>query len=102
MVGNSQRLRIPVDRIIILNSTASFGKDWIAAYYAAQPELASFSPPADNHREAANVLSACQYDRWIAIEMREQANDPILAIEQAVTEVQRIYSINPSTERGAH
>ena len=71
-------------------------------YHAAQPELAGFSPPADNHREAATVLNACRYDRWVAIEMREQANDPLLAIEQAVTEVQRIYSISPSVATSAH
>jgi D-psicose/D-tagatose/L-ribulose 3-epimerase len=76
-------------------------REWLVHFHAAQPELASFSPPADNHREAATALSACQYDRWIAIEMREQADNPILAIEQAVTEVQRIYSINPSTEMSA-
>jgi sugar phosphate isomerase/epimerase len=76
--------------------------EWLVHFHAAQPELASFSPPADNHREAATALSACQYDRWVAIEMREQADNPILAIEQAVTEVQRIYSINPSAAMSAH
>jgi sugar phosphate isomerase/epimerase len=66
---------------------------WLAHFHAAQPGLASFSPPADNHREAASALKDCGYDRWVAIEMREQPANPIAAIEEAVTAVQRIYSI---------
>jgi hypothetical protein len=36
-------------------------------------------------------LHASGYDRWVAIEMREQAEDPLRAIAAAVRVVQALY-----------
>jgi sugar phosphate isomerase/epimerase len=66
---------------------------WLAHFHAAQPGLGSFAEPTENHAEAATMLRACGYDRWVAIEMREQETDPIGAMETAIHAVLGIYPI---------
>lgn len=63
----------------------------LAHFHAAQPQLAGFAEPTANHAEAARALREGGYDGWVAIEMREQAEDPIGAIETAVRFVRDIY-----------
>ena len=68
-------------------------RPWLAHFHAAQPELASFAEPASNHADAAAALTAAGYDGWIAIEMREQPDDPLGATATAVRAVQRLYGL---------
>lgn len=69
--------------------------DSLVHFHAAQPDLADFSVPADNHAAAAGALRAVAYDRWLSIEMREQPADPIAAVETAVGKVMAIYGLGP-------
>lgn len=70
-------------------------KHVLAHFHAAQPNLSDFANPLPNHTDAAEALRRIGYDRWVAIEMREQADDPLAAIETAVRTVKRIYQSNP-------
>jgi sugar phosphate isomerase/epimerase len=65
----------------------------LAHFHAAQPQLGDFQDPLLNHRTAAAALHATGYDRWIAIEMREQPEDPVGAAEQAIQVVRGIYGL---------
>ena len=67
---------------------------WLAHFHAAQPALASFAEPAPNHADAAAALTAIGYNGWIAIEMREQPDDPLGATATAVRAVQAIYGLS--------
>ncbi len=69
-------------------------KPWLAHFHAAQPALASFAEPEPNHADAAAALTAAGYDGWIAIEMREQPDDPLGATATAVRAVQAIYGLS--------
>ena len=64
---------------------------WLAHFHAAQPQLGPFDPPTAEHAAAAAALRAAGYRGWVAIEMREQAPEPLAAIATAVREVRRIY-----------
>jgi sugar phosphate isomerase/epimerase len=66
---------------------------WLAHFHAAQPDLASFAEPAANHADAAAALTASNYDGWVAIEMREQPDDPLGATAAAVHTVQALYGL---------
>jgi hypothetical protein len=66
-------------------------------FQIAQPNLADFAEPAENHAEAAAALRACDYAGWLAIEMREQATDPLGATEAAVCVVLKLYGGEPVT-----
>ncbi len=62
-------------------------------FHAAQPDLADFAAPAESHAAAACGLRSVAYDRWLSIEMRQQAEDPIAAVETAVRNVMAIYGL---------
>ena len=64
----------------------------MAHMHAAEPNLAAFAPPVAPHAEAAAALATCHYDRWLAIEMREQPGEPLAAVEQAVRAVNTFYA----------
>lgn len=65
----------------------------LAHFHAAQPDLGDFTDPLANHTKASQALRDAGYDRWIAIEMREQSGDPMHAIEIAIGTVTSIYGI---------
>jgi sugar phosphate isomerase/epimerase len=62
-------------------------------FHAAQPQLGDFSEPLPSHGLAAAALHLAGYDHWVAIEMREQPEDPVAAVAQAVQAVRRIYRL---------
>jgi sugar phosphate isomerase/epimerase len=64
---------------------------WLAHFQAAQPELGGFDQPIENHHAAAAALRTCGYDQWVAIEMREQSEDPIGAVKTAVNAIRALY-----------
>ncbi len=66
-------------------------RDLLCHFHAAQPQLGDFQDPLANHQDAAAALRAAGYDRWLSIEMREQANDPLAATEHAIRTVRSIY-----------
>lgn len=66
---------------------------YLAHFHAAQPDLADFATPLDNHAEAARALKATGYDRFVSIEMREQPGDPMHAVVAAVQTVRRVYGV---------
>jgi sugar phosphate isomerase/epimerase len=68
-------------------------KDVLAHFHAAQPQLGDFRDPLPNHGAAAAALHATGYDRWVAIEMREQPEDPVGAAEQAIRAVRGLYGL---------
>ena len=78
----------------LIQDAVTAAKPWLAHFHAAQPELASFAEPAPNHADAAAALTAAGYDGWIAIEMREQPDDPLSATAAAVRAVQAIYGLS--------
>lgn len=67
--------------------------DWLAHFHAAEPQLVPFDAPVSDHAAAAAALKAAHYDKWISIEMREQPQDPLPAVSQAVRTVQRLYGV---------
>ena len=67
-------------------------KDLLCHFHAAQPQLGDFQDPLANHADAADALRDTGYNRWLSIEMREQASDPLAAIEHAIRTVREIYS----------
>jgi sugar phosphate isomerase/epimerase len=98
---DSPGVRVHLDTGCVLLGGGSIGEAIAAAgpllahFHAAQPQLGDFAAPAGNHVEAARVLRSGGYDRWVAIEMREQAEDPIGSIETAVHFVRKIYFDSP-------
>ena len=64
---------------------------WLVHFHAAQPDLANFEEPAANHAAAARALRDAGYDKWVAIEMREQPGDPVAATLQAVDAINGLY-----------
>lgn len=68
-------------------------KDCLTHFHAAEPQLVSFYAPVADHAAAAVALKTAHYDGWISIEMREQPEDPLAAVSQAVRTVQHLYGI---------
>jgi sugar phosphate isomerase/epimerase len=66
---------------------------WLAHFHAAEPQLAAFTNPAPAHTEAAEALKEVGYSRWMSIEMREQSDTPLQAIETAVQFAKSIYPL---------
>lgn len=64
---------------------------WLAHFHAAEPQLGPFDHPLPAHRDAASALHGIHYERWISIEMREQPETPLRAIETAVRFVKSTY-----------
>jgi len=62
-------------------------------FHAAQPQLDEFVDPLPDHELAATALHMTGYDRWIAIEMREQSGDPAIAAARAVQAVRKAYRL---------
>jgi len=66
-------------------------RSMLVHFHVAEPMLDAFSSPRASHNAAATALFETHYDRWIAIEMKEQAVMPLEAVETAVRFVQKTY-----------
>jgi sugar phosphate isomerase/epimerase len=66
----------------------------LAHFHAAQPQLGPFDDPTPTHAQAGAALQRIGYERWVAIEMREQPGDPLAAVAQAVRFVRSAYPID--------
>lgn len=92
-------IRVHLDTACVMLEGDSIGeavaatKDWLAHFHAAEPQLVPFNAPIADHAAAAAALKAAHYDKWISIEMREQPEDPLAAVSQAVGTVQRLYRV---------
>jgi sugar phosphate isomerase/epimerase len=92
-------VRVHLDTACVLLAGDSIGEavavtqDWLAHFHASEPQLAAFDAPASDHAAAAVALKAAHYGKWISIEMREQPEDPLAAVSQAVRTVQRLYGL---------
>lgn len=62
-----------------------------AHYHAAEPDLGPFSELRCDHKAAAAALRASGYDRWVVIEMREQHENDLTALQQALVRVRELY-----------
>ena len=67
------------------------GADIQVHMHAAEPDLGPFASPRSPHVAAARALDRSGYDRWLAIEMREDPADPLAAIAAAVGYVRQTY-----------
>lgn len=67
------------------------GCHMLAHFHVAEPELGGFAAPKSDHAAAARALNEVEYDRWISVEMREEPDNSISAVETAVAFVQDIY-----------
>ena len=67
-------------------------RDVLCHFHAAQPQLGDFQDPLPSHAEAAAGLHKAGYRRWLSIEMRERADEPLAATEHAIRTVRGIYS----------
>jgi sugar phosphate isomerase/epimerase len=74
-----------------IGEAVAASREWLAHFQIAQPNLADFAEPAENHAEAAAALRACGYAGWLAIEMREAESAPLAAMETAVRTALKIY-----------
>lgn len=60
-------------------------------FHAAQPQLGAFDTPSIAHADAASALRSTDYQGWVAIEMLEQRDGPLRALETAVRFVAHTY-----------
>ncbi len=60
-------------------------------YHAAEPDLGPFAEPRCDHSAAAAALQAKGYDRWVVIEMRQQGEDGLAALGEALQLVGSTY-----------
>jgi sugar phosphate isomerase/epimerase len=63
----------------------------LAHFHVSEPMLGGFDKPVAPHKAAADALKKIEYDRWIAIEMKEAVPEPIPAITRAIQFARRIY-----------
>lgn len=68
------------------------GSGCLVHFQAAEPDLRGFDYPVADHTAAASSLKRVCYDRWVAIEMLEQAPDTIAAAERAVAFALNVYN----------
>jgi len=76
----------------ISDAIRSAGKR-IRHFHASEPDLAGFSDPRMPHRAAAEALRQEGYGKWVAIEMRENAEESLAGVEQAVRWVRNAYEL---------
>jgi sugar phosphate isomerase/epimerase len=60
-------------------------------FHIAEPKLGPFDAPQAEHAAAASALREAGYTGWVAIEMREQPDAPMAAIEVAVSFAKAVY-----------
>ena len=93
----SPGLGVHLDTACVLLGEGSIGAaiktagDRLTHFHVAQPGLADFSQPTENHGEASMLLREVNYEKWIAIEMREQPIAPLEALKFSVRYVQDKY-----------
>lgn len=81
---------------VLLNGDAisdaiNAGLGRLVHFQAAEPDLGGFDQPVADHTDAAASLKAVGYDRWVAIEMLEQAPDAMVAAERALAFAWDVY-----------
>ncbi len=72
-------------------------------FHIAEPQLGAFTAPKAEHAKAAAALHGSGYTGWCAIEMMQQAPDPMAAAVEAVTFAAGTYGAGvepPVTARG--
>lgn len=90
-------VRLHLDTGCVLLGRESIGekivayKPILAHFHAAEPDLAGFDVVKSDHAGASEALAAVNYDRWISIEMKSQAPDPLIGVERAVRYVRHVY-----------
>ncbi|HQS47305.1 sugar phosphate isomerase/epimerase family protein [Xanthobacter sp. VTT E-85241] len=60
-------------------------------YHCAEPDLGPFSHPRCDHAGAGAALRAVSYPGWVVIEMRQQGNDGLDALDEALSVVAGVY-----------
>ncbi|MBN9397493.1 MAG: sugar phosphate isomerase/epimerase [Candidatus Melainabacteria bacterium] len=62
-----------------------------AHYHIAEPDLASFAEPKCDHKAIAHSLKTSGYAGWGAIEMRQQGENDLLALQSALEFAVAVY-----------
>ena len=69
------------------------GFAWLGHFHVAEPHLGDFVNPTAKHKTASVALRHYGYDRWLAIEMREQPGNPMRALCEAIEFVRATYEL---------
>jgi len=67
------------------------GLGLIGHFHVSEPGLAAIGAGGAPHADFAAALQAVGYDRWLSIEMREPALDPVGTVEAAIGHTASIY-----------
>lgn len=81
----------------VISALGRYGRS-IVHYHAAEPDLGPFDEPRCDHGAAARALRTAGYNRWLAIEMRQQGESGLPALQKALALVGSTYGLDASLD----